>query len=85
MVKLGNMVIDTVSGFKGVAVIRSEYLQGCCRIGVQPKIKRDGSLPDLQHFDEPQLKVSQRNVARKPRNPGGPAYAEAPEKKVSKR
>lgn len=86
MVNLGDTVIDTVSGFKGVAVIKSEYLQGCCRVGVQPKIKRDGSLPDICHFDEPQLKVlTPKKTARKSSNTGGPAYAEAPARKIAER
>jgi len=86
MVNLGDTVIDTVSGFKGVSIISSTYLQGCNRIGFQPKIKKDGSLPDIRHFDEPQLKVlTEKKVARELKKTGGPAYAEAPAKKIAKR
>jgi len=74
MVKLGDQVTDTVSGFKGVAVGFHEFLQGCRRITVQPKVGKDGVLPDDKCFDEPQLKVNKaKKVATGKRKTGGPA------------
>lgn len=58
MIKLGNQVEDSVSGFKGIAVQRIEYLNGCVRIGVQSKVDKDGKLPALEYFDEQQLDSS---------------------------
>ena len=55
MVTLGDYVKDTVSGFKGVAVSRHSYLNGCDRITVQPLIDKKGKHPDSVTFDEPQL------------------------------
>ncbi len=55
MIKLGKKVRDTVSGFEGVAVSSHEYLQGCRRISIQPKVDKEGKLPDTCSFDEPQL------------------------------
>jgi len=49
-VKLGQEVKDTITGFRGIAVTRTEFLQGCCRIEVQPKVKRDGIIPDLYRY-----------------------------------
>lgn len=73
MVKLGDEVRDTVSGFKGVAVGEHIYLQGCKRITVQPKIGSDGKLPDTQSFDEPQLEVIKAKIAKPvKRDTGGP-------------
>lgn len=58
MVKLGDEVVDTVSGFSGIAVSKTDYLNGCSRISVQPAVGKDGKLPDYATFDAPQLKVT---------------------------
>lgn len=74
MINLGDEVKDKVSGFRGVAVARHEYLQGCLRISVQPPIDKDGKLPDALAFDEPQLVVVKTaRVATGQRDTGGPA------------
>jgi len=57
MINLGDEVKDKVSGFRGIAVARHEYLQGCNRISVQPPINENGELPEVKSFDEPQLAV----------------------------
>jgi len=54
---LGKLVEDKVSGFRGIAVSRTTYLQGCDRIAVRPRMCNDGELPELQDFDEPDLIV----------------------------
>ncbi len=53
---LGDEVEDTVSGFTGVVTCRSQYLHGCDRITVQPRIDKAGLLPSAQTFDEPRLR-----------------------------
>ena len=74
MINLGDEVIDTVSGFKGIVVSRTEFLHGCYRIGVQPKMKKDGKLEESRGFDEPQLKlVKPKKVKQGLKNTGGPA------------
>lgn len=57
-VKLGDEVECTVTGFKGIAVCRTQYLNGCDRLGVQPPIDKDGKHPEALHFDEMQLQVT---------------------------
>lgn len=64
MVKLGDRVKDTVSGFSGIAVAKTTYLQGCDRIAVQAITKKNEKPISWQHFDEPQLKVIKRGVVR---------------------
>ena len=54
-VELGKEYIDPISGYKGVAVNRIEYLYGCVRISLQGKVNADGKRPDPEYFDEPQL------------------------------
>lgn len=57
MVKLGQVVIDRVSDFKGTVIGITTFLNGCRRIGVAPKVDKDGKLQDTQWFDEPQLRI----------------------------
>ena len=57
MIELGQKVVDTVSGLQGIAVARHEYLNGCIRITVQPKIDKDGKTVEDSWFDEEQLSV----------------------------
>ena len=64
MVKLGDLVEDKISGFKGVAVSAHHYMQGCIRISVQPAVDSDGKLPELQAFDEPQLIVKSEEYVK---------------------
>lgn len=54
---LGQEVKDRVTGFKGIAIGRTTYLQGCNRILVQPKVNKDGELIVGESFDEPDLQV----------------------------
>ena len=73
-INLGDTVKDTVTGFKGMAVARTEWLYGCARITVQPKgTTKDGELKDPSSFDEPQLVLVSR-AAKKvtSTNTGGP-------------
>lgn len=75
-VNLGDEVKDMVTGFKGIAVCRHSYLQGCDRITVQPKVKKgEIDVPNEQSFDEPQLVIIKTNVIKRKAtkdNPGGP-------------
>ncbi len=54
---LGDKVRDSVSGLEGIAVSRTEYLNGCIRIAIQQPVDKDGKLPETQWMDEPQLEV----------------------------
>lgn len=58
-IELGDEVRDTISGFTGIVIGRTEWLYGCVRIGVSPRKvnKESGKIIDAQWFDEPQLEV----------------------------
>jgi len=76
-IKLGQEVKDTVTGFTGIAVSVTEFLQGCRRVEVQPKVDEAGKLQELGTFDEPQLEVVGHGVLEKekeekPKRSGGP-------------
>lgn len=58
MVRLGSNVTDSITGFSGVVVSRTEYLHGCVRVGVEPTELKDGKPVDVQYFDEQRLGVS---------------------------
>lgn len=63
--QLGDKVEDTVSGFKGVVVSKHLYLQGCSRLTLQPKVDKDGKLPDCATFDTPQIKIIKAKAAER--------------------
>lgn len=74
MIKLGQKVRDKITGFEGIAIARTEWLYSCVRLGVQgQKVKDDGTLPEAQWFDEPQLEPIEEVERPKPRTNGGPA------------
>lgn len=56
-IALGTEVEDTLTGFKGIVTSRTQFLTGCARYGVQPRVDKDGKLPEVQTFDEITLKV----------------------------
>lgn len=57
MIKLGQYVEDKVTGLIGVVEDRATFLYGVDRYCVQPRIKKDGTIPGSRMVDEPQLKV----------------------------
>lgn len=73
--KLGDRAKDAVTGFEGIVIGRTEYLNGCIRFGIQPqKVTREGKVADSEWFDEKQLIVTADEavtVAKKAT--GGPA------------
>lgn len=73
MIALGSKVKDKVTGFEGIAIGRSTFLNGCARVGVQPKIGADGKIIDASWFDEPQLETVEANVVPQgAQDTGGP-------------
>ena len=45
MIRLGDKVKDSITGFTGVAVSRCEYLNGCIQIEVKPtKLTKEGEM-----------------------------------------
>lgn len=75
---LGQEVKDQVTGFKGIVVSATIFLQGCRRIQVQPKVNKEGTIPESASFDEPDLEVTGNGVWVPPPEPtkepppGGP-------------
>lgn len=64
-IELGDEVKHIHTGFKGVATSRTQYLSGCNRITISPKVGKDGKLGDSCSFDEPEIEIiKKRNVER---------------------
>ena len=57
MVTLGSKVKDKITGCTGIAISRTEWLNGCVRVGVQPAVLKDGVPVEPMAFDEQQLEV----------------------------
>ena len=77
-IKLGSRVQDIYTGFEGMAVAKTEWLNGCVRIGIQPtELDKDGKIQEEVWFDEQQVKVVKKTqpvykAQVKVERPGGP-------------
>ena len=56
-IKLGTTARDTLSGFEGVLVARTEWLYGCVRVGLAGGVDKEGVPRDPFWFDEAQVEV----------------------------
>ena len=65
-IELGQKVRDTVTGLEGIAIAKIEWLHGCKRVIIQPKAKKDGTVPDNYTVDEPQLEILEKPKPKKP-------------------
>jgi len=75
MIKLGDKVKDKITGYTGIVIGISKFLQGCRRIGVQAQKLHEGTPISAVWFDEPQLEVvktKKKVIERTPGNNGGP-------------
>jgi hypothetical protein len=72
MIKLGQKVKDTVTGFTGIATSRIEYLNGCVQYCLKPKVDKDGKMQDGIWFDDAQLVVIGKGLCSKKDFKGGP-------------
>lgn len=56
-IRLGQQVRDRVTGYTGIAIARTEWLNGCVRIAIQAPVDKEGKHTDALSFDEPQIEV----------------------------
>ncbi len=71
-IELGQKVESLVTGFSGFVTARYEYLNGCCRYEVQPKIDDAGNHVSSKCFDEQELKALDEKIIIVPTETGGP-------------
>jgi len=76
-IELGCIARDRISGFEGVVTARSEFLNGCVRLGLTPRKRDDDGAPmEAQWFDIEQVEYAAaglREVAIAAQQSGGPA------------
>ena len=65
MIKLGATVRDPLTGLTGIAIVRSEWLWGCIRIGLQPNEVKDGKPVEETWFDENRLEIVKEEKEKK--------------------
>lgn len=57
-VQLGDLCRHLITGFTGICIARTEWLNGCWRVNLQPeKLDKDGKIQDTICFDEPEVAV----------------------------
>jgi hypothetical protein len=78
MIKLGDLVKDKLTEFKGTAIARAEYLYGCVWVCVVPRGLHDDKPIEDAWFDEARLEVviqknrEKRELSSSFRSYGGP-------------
>lgn len=70
IINLGDVAKDTITGFAGVVIAKTEWLNGCVRLTLQSKEMKDGKPIDSQTFDIEQLEFVKAK-ARVASNTGG--------------
>ncbi len=69
---LGDKVKDQITGFEGVVVCRSQWLNCCNTYTVKPVELKDGVPQEAVYFDEPQLDLVVEKLHKENRETGGP-------------
>ena len=60
---LGRIARDVVSGFTGIIESRTEWLNGCFRIGLAPDhLDKDGKMLDSKGFNAEQIELLPQQV-----------------------
>lgn len=77
-INLGDRVRDRISGFEGIVSAKSEYLNGCVRILVDPESLEDsGKLIKGAWFDDVQIELVEKSVLEIEGRPnGGPSRSD---------
>jgi len=72
-VALGDLVQDSISGFKGIAVAYDEWLTGCKRFGLEA-LSKNAKESNIRWVDEERCKLIKPGVYRKmiKSTPAGP-------------
>jgi len=73
---LGKEARDKVTGFTGIITGHCEYLTGCSQYGIQPKVDKEGKVPDTRWVDVNRCEIVGDGVevanVSDIKNPGGP-------------
>jgi len=69
--EVGSEVVDSISGYSGIIIYRSQWLSNCNTYGVKSKEIKDGRPIEPVQFDEPQLNLIEPDVIEKNQDTGG--------------
>lgn len=73
MIRLGDRVKDKITGFTGVVVGITSWLNGCVRVGIQGASLKNGIPLGTEWIDEAQLKLVKAGVIKAvAEGPAGP-------------
>lgn len=73
-IKIGDRARDTITGYEGIVVARTEWLNKCIRLTIQTEELKDGKPIENYTFDEEQVALVRAgaHVSQKPAQTGGP-------------
>ena len=64
-VELGDLCKDKITGYEGICVARTEWLNGCWRVTLQAqKLDKDDKVPEGYTFDEPQIEIKKKGKVK---------------------
>ena len=64
-IKLGDRVKCRYTGFTGIAIAKTEFINGCIQYDVAPSVDNDGKLPECVGVDEQNLDIIERQPFKK--------------------
>ena len=71
-IKLGDLAKDKITGFTGVVICVSNFLNGCTRCAIQPKELEKGIPIEEHYFDIEQLVKVKESTKAEAKPKGGP-------------
>jgi hypothetical protein len=72
-IALGDEVKDEITGFTGIVVGMTSWLNGCDTVGIRSRELKDGIPTEVQWFDDNQIKVVKKGAVKlDTSDPGGP-------------
>jgi hypothetical protein len=74
-IMLGDRVKDVVTGFAGIVIAETVWLNGCVRYAVQSDKLKDGVPTESVWIDKQQLKIVGKKVELPLQDTGGPCPA----------
>lgn len=71
-IRVGDEAKDSITGYKGIVIAKTEWLNGCARLTIQPQELHDGKPIEAHTFDENQLILIKAKSHEAVRDTGGP-------------
>jgi hypothetical protein len=73
--ELGSVASDKITGFEGVIMCRTQWLNNCNVYGIKPQKLKDDKPIGLEYFDEPDIEIVEKDAFEPKRKTGGPAHS----------